>query len=189
MEQPHGQQGPVRPQVLIASLFAYILFAAYLSWPHWSDWTWSERTLPLCWSMGALGVFLLSRRWIRSWIGAFLSGTLYSFGPLALYTAHFHEAGACIVAIIPWLLCPWAFSYLLVSRKRAWLWHAVNAVLFAIPFLFVAVLFRIPLHRLPPRARRARWAPVEPRPGAPGRDGPLADRRRSRRRRNHNRWA
>jgi len=97
----------------------------------------------VCWCVGATGGFLLGRRWIRSLIGAFFSGGLYSFGPLALYTTQYHEAGACIVAVIPWLLCPWAYSHLLVSAGKPLLKWCVSGLLFALPFAFVAVLFRI----------------------------------------------
>ncbi len=136
-------QSQSRPEGVVQALVVYILFAAHLSWPHWLAWTWSERTLPVCWCAGAVGAFLLSRRWIRDWTGALFSGGLYSFGPLALYIAHFHEAGACIVAVIPWLLCPWAYSFLLMGRKRTWLKRVADVGLFALPFAFVAVLFRI----------------------------------------------
>lgn len=143
MERIDIQQRLIHSGVLVWALLVYILFATYLSWPHWSAWQGSQKVLPVCWCVGAVGVFQLSRRWIRSWIGALFSGALYSFGPLALYTAQFHEAGACIVAVIPWLLCPWAYSYLLVSRKKTWLMRGVNCGLFVLPFVFVAVLFRI----------------------------------------------
>ena len=143
MGQLDSQPRQTRPEAVAFALFMYILFAAYLSWPHWPGWPGFRRALPLCWCVGATGVFLLSRRWMRSWIGAFFSGGLYSFGPLALYTAQFHETGACIVAVIPWLLCPWAYSHLLVNRKHAWLTRGVNVGLFMLPFMFVAVLFRI----------------------------------------------
>ncbi|MCP4450084.1 MAG: hypothetical protein GY809_01375, partial [Planctomycetes bacterium] len=142
MGQSDSPQRPARPEGVVWALVVYILFAAYLSWPHWSDWTWSERTVPVCWCVGAVGVFLLSRRWIRVWIAALFSGGLYSFGPLALYTAQFHEAGACIVAVLPWLLCPWAYSFLLVRPQKTWLRRGVEFGLFALPFAFVAVLFR-----------------------------------------------
>ncbi len=143
MGQSDSPQSQARPEGVVRALVVYILFAVYLSWPHWPAWTWSERTLPVCWCVGAVGAFLLSRRWIRAWTGALFSGGLYSFGPLALYIAHFHEAGACIVAIIPWLLCPWAYSFLLMGRKKTWLKRGVDVALFALPFAFVAVLFRI----------------------------------------------
>jgi hypothetical protein len=138
-----SQRRSIRSQVVIPALLVYIAFSVYLSWPHWSGWQGSQKVLPLCWCVGAVGVFQLSRRWTRSWIGALFSGGLYSFGPLALYTAQFHEAGACIVAVIPWLLCPWAYSHLVVSRKKAWLSRGASIGFFIVPFVFVAVLFRI----------------------------------------------
>jgi len=128
---------------VLGALLVYILFAIYLSWPHWSGWKWSQRVLPLCWCVGAVGAFMVSRRWVCSLIGAFFSGALYSFGPLALYTTQFHEAGACIVAVIPWLLCPFAYSNLLVNPKKGWISRGVKVGLFVLPLVFVAVLFRI----------------------------------------------
>ncbi len=138
-----GSQQAGRQAAVLGALYVYTLFAIYLSWPHWPGWDWSQRILPVCWCVGAMGVFLVSRRWICSLVGAFFSGALYSFGPLALYTTQFHEAGACIVAVIPWLLCPWAYAHLLVSPKKRWVSRGVKAVLFVLPLVFVAVLFRI----------------------------------------------
>ncbi|MCF7974364.1 MAG: hypothetical protein K9N55_11155 [Phycisphaerae bacterium] len=145
MGQSDSQQGGRHTAGMALSLSVYILFSMYLSWPHWSGWTWSQRILPVSWCVGACGTFLLSRRWIRSLVGAFFSGAMYSFGPLALYIARFHEArvNLVIVALIPWLLCPWAYSHLLVSRRRTWLKQGIGCGLFVLPFVFVAALFRI----------------------------------------------
>lgn len=143
MSQTGQQTGIARNKGLAGALVGYAVFAAYLSWPHWGSWSLSERTLPVCWCIGAVGAYFLSRRWIRSVVGGFFSGALYSFGPLALYTTRFHETGACIVAVVPWLFCAWAYTHWLVSRKRLWTRRIVGGGLFALPFVFVAVLFRI----------------------------------------------
>jgi hypothetical protein len=84
---------------------------------------------------GAVGCFVLSRRWTRSFFGSFFAGAIYAFGPFMLGQAGYHPAASVLAASIPWFFLP------------AGLWprgklRALRAVLSLLPFAAVIVFFQ-----------------------------------------------
>ena len=58
---------------------------------------------------GALGCFVLSRRWVSSFVGSLFAGAIYGFGPFALSFAAYHPFAGLPMAAVPWLFCQAAF--------------------------------------------------------------------------------
>jgi len=112
----------------------YTAFAVYLYRPHFptfSTWQW---LLPANAVAAAVGSFILSRRWVMGFLGSFLAGTVYGFGPYLLALGKFHPIAGVLAATIPWLFLPAAF----LGRQR----HLAVKVLFAIlPFAVVVLFF------------------------------------------------
>ena len=78
----------------------------------------------------------MSRRWVSDFLGSFLSGAVYGFGPFLLSFAVFHPTAGLIVAIMPWLFLPAAFW---ARGDRKWLaWPLTILPFFAVPIFFKA---------------------------------------------------
>jgi hypothetical protein len=86
--------------------------------------------------LGALGCFLLSRRWVGTFWGSLFAGAVYGFGPFVLGFAKFHPAGGLLAAGMPWFFCPAAFW-----NKIKWRW--VSVPLLALPFLAILLFFQV----------------------------------------------
>ncbi|MFC1763085.1 hypothetical protein ACFL6U_13515 [Planctomycetota bacterium] len=98
------------------ALLAYTALAAYLLIPYHTQWQRWDYLMPINLIGGALGVLLLSRRWVRTWTASFISGLVYGFGPFAFYLMRFHPTAGSLIAGLPWLFCPAAFFQM---RHRA----------------------------------------------------------------------
>ena len=115
-----------------AVLFA--MFAVYLYWPHFSTFNGWEWLLPVSAWIGALGGYILSRRWVAGFTGSLLAGLVYGFGPFLLGLAKFHPAASLLAAGVPWLFVPAA----VLERKRGkWL----SLPLWLLPFVVIALFF------------------------------------------------
>jgi hypothetical protein len=95
-------------RILLASL-VYIIFAAYLFWPHLKKSGREDYIFIFSASAASVGSLLLSRRWIGGFIGSFFAGALYGFGPFMLGLSRFHPSASLLVAVIPWSLLPAAY--------------------------------------------------------------------------------
>jgi hypothetical protein len=89
--------------------------------------------------LAALGCFILSRRWVASFIGSLFAGAIYGFGPLGLWLSGYHPTVSLLAAAIPWLLCPAA-----LCSKRKWRW--TGAPLSALPFIAIVLAFQVAAH-------------------------------------------
>lgn len=56
--------------------------------------------------LAACGVYVLSRRWLSSWLASLCAGAAYGFGPYGLSFLKLHPAAGMIVAATPWLFLP-----------------------------------------------------------------------------------
>lgn len=90
-------------------------------------------------AVGAMGVFLLSRRWLAGWLPGALAGLLYGFGPFGLSFLGFHPITGITFAAVPWLLLP--ATYWQRGRPPTTYRFAVRAVLSALPFAFIIAFF------------------------------------------------
>lgn len=136
-----GARPSIRPPRSVLSCVAgaaviYLAFAIYLYRPYvgsFQTWQW---LLPASILAGALGCFVLSRRWVAGFTGSLLAGAVYGFGPYMLGLARYHPTVGLLAAGIPWLFAPAA----LWGRRR----HAfVRATLSLLPFLGVVLFFRV----------------------------------------------
>lgn len=124
---------------LIWLIFAAALyggFAVHLYRPYFGAFTLWQWLLPVSACLGAVGCFVLSRRWVVGFSGSFLAGLVYGFGPFLLSLARFHESASLLAAGIPWLFLPAAF----IGRKRG---GGVTFLLLLLPFVAVVLFFRI----------------------------------------------
>lgn len=123
--------------VLAAVIYAG--FTAALYWwrfERFERWQW---LLPVNVCCGAMGCYVVSRRWVSSFTGSFFAGAIYGFGPFMLGLMKFHSTAGFLAACVPWLFCPAVFGH-----KTRW---RRNSSLFAIlPFLAILLYFQLSIH-------------------------------------------
>ncbi len=144
-----------KPHSVIKSLAAtaiYAAFAIYLYQPALGERTTSrwEYLFLINAPLAAMGCYVLSRRWMSSFLGSFFAGAIYGFGPFMLGLARFHPTAGFLAATVPWLFCPAAF----IPRQK---WRLVEILLSLLPYLTIVVFFQVSLHyrlfAVPARAR------------------------------------
>jgi hypothetical protein len=132
-------------EFIIAAVI-YSAFAIYLYQPYLKGLALERLALPLNASLASLGCYLLSRRWIASFPGAFFAGIVYGFGPFSLGLASYQATAGLIFAAVPWLFCPAAFWQNLFNTRhnQRRFWHLlITAGLSMLPFLTIILLFSI----------------------------------------------
>lgn len=120
----------------IIAVVIYSVFMVWLYLPYLDDFNRWQYLLIINSLLGALGGYILSRRWVAGFVGSFFAGCVYGFGPFLLSLAKFHPSAGFLVALIPWLFCPAAFV-----PKRKWRWLQVP--LSVIPFLAIVLFFKV----------------------------------------------
>jgi len=134
-----GHKSKIRFVKFAAATGIYAGFALCLYLPHFKKFEPLRYLVVVNIYLAALGCFVLSRRWVASFVGSFFAGALYGFGPFGLWLSGYHPTVGFLAASIPWLFCPSAhFS------KRKWQW--VCAPLSALPFLAILLAFQISAH-------------------------------------------
>lgn len=114
----------------------YAGFAVYLYHPYFGVFKRLDYLLLANAWLGAIGCFILSRRWVSCFFSSLFAGAVYGFGPFMLSLAKFHPTAGLIAAVIPWLFFPAAFG----ARLR---WKWLSWPLSAIPFLAIVAFFQI----------------------------------------------
>lgn len=94
----------------------YLIWAYDLFGGHGSDFSGWDYGYPVNVIAGALGVWSLASRWVRSVPGRWVAGAVYGFGPYALYLMRFHPLAGTLLAVVPWLFCP-IFHFDRVTRR------------------------------------------------------------------------
>jgi hypothetical protein len=89
--------------------------------------------------LGALGCFVLSRRWVGSFVCSFFAGAVYGFGPFMLSFGKYHSTAGFLLASIPWLFCPAVFA-----ARGKWRWMALP--LATLPFIAIVLFFQLSVH-------------------------------------------
>lgn len=121
---------------LILATAVYVAFAVHLYYPYFGTFTPWQWLLPASVCLGAVGCFVLSRRWVIGFSGSFVAGLVYGFGPFLLSLARFHETTMLLAAGIPWLFLPAAF----VGRKHG---GVATFLLSLLPFAAIVLFFRV----------------------------------------------
>ncbi len=145
MNASTSEQSEIRnlqPAILwpVAAAAFYVVFAAYLYYPHLGQlagWQW---LFPVNTCVAALGGYLLSRRWVAGFTGSLLAGVLYGFAPFTLGLARFHPMAGLLVASVPWLFLPAAF---LERTRGKWLANSLFVLPFVVILLFSYLLAHV----------------------------------------------
>jgi len=114
----------------------YIFFCSYLFYPHFETFDRVKYLIPLNCVAGALGGYILSKRWVAGFGGRFFAGAVYGFGPFMLFLAKFHPTAGSFAAIVPWLFFPAVFG---PKGKLHW----ITVPLAVLPFVVIAAFFRL----------------------------------------------
>ncbi len=144
---------PPLSQLFIAGII-YAAFAAWLFYPHLSRFAGTQRILLIIPVVSAIGVFLLSTRYVNSFVACFISGIVYGFGSFAsaFYTGY-HFSAALIYACLPWTFIPAVFLYKLAKAGNKTT-NFLAAVFSLLPFIFVFAVYFIAaksyLYPIPP---------------------------------------
>ncbi|MBN2272516.1 MAG: hypothetical protein JXN61_18025 [Sedimentisphaerales bacterium] len=123
----------------VAAGLVFAGFAASLFWWRLEGLKRWELLLPVNSCTAALGCYVLSRRWVSSFLGSLFAGAIYGFGPFMLGLGKFHPTAGFLAASIPWLLCPAAFG-----GKTKWRRNAGLLVIF--PFAAIVLFFEASAH-------------------------------------------
>ncbi len=124
---------------LSTAAIIYMAFAIYLYQPYLKSFERFQYLYLFNVCIASIGSFVLSRRWITGFSGSFFAGALYGFGPFILGLEKFHPTVGLLVASVPWLFCPAAFS---LKDK----WKSLSVLLAALPFIVIVLFFQISSH-------------------------------------------
>ncbi len=116
---------------MVYAVFSFYLFKPYLT--AFERWDYLLAISPVA---GALGCYILSRRWLISLAGSFFAGALYGFGPFLLGMMRFHPTAGLLAGAIPWCFFP-AVRY--TRNKRS----PLGAVLALGPVVVVFAFFQL----------------------------------------------
>lgn len=121
---------------LVYGLLGIVLFEGTLVPARWLTY------VPIAASVfGALGTFVLTRRWIVSWPASLLAGAAYGFGPFALGFVGFHPLAGLVPAAVPWLFCPAALWH--AERRKSLMDQIGTCLLAMLPFAVIVAFFQL----------------------------------------------
>lgn len=130
---------------LFPTVICYIVFTAYLYRPYLAGFDLIKYAVPLNSAVGAVGCFVLSRRWVKSPVASFFAGLVYGYSPYVLSFGAYHALAGVTAAVLPWLFYPAAFWPRRLQKgteHSAWL-TLLAVVLCMMPFVIVAMAFWI----------------------------------------------
>ncbi|MFA5292603.1 MAG: hypothetical protein WC496_06155 [Phycisphaerae bacterium] len=122
------------------AVIIYIIFAAWLFYPHLQKLSAIQRLFPLEAIVAAAGVFILCRRWVLSFFASLIGGAIFGFGIFACSFFCYHPFAGLVYAVLPWTFVPAVFFYQwtkLDSRNTA----ILSGLLSLLPFLFILLAY------------------------------------------------
>lgn len=140
---------------IILFVFAVIIYAAFSGWLFWSiltKFTNAQKAFLVIPTIAAAGTFLLSRRYVNSFVACFIAGLIYGFGAFASAFFCYHPAAGLIYACLPWVFIPAVFLNKWIQTNDKVL-NLLSAILSLLPFIFIIATFSIaaaPRYRLIP---------------------------------------
>jgi len=128
-----------RRLAVLATAMCYAGWALMLFAPHRASLCSIKILFAVAGPLAAMGVFLLSRRWLSGWMPSAAAGLVYGFGPFGASFLGFHPVAGLTFAAAPWLLLPSVYwnGGLPPGAGRL----AVRAALCGLPFLFIIGFF------------------------------------------------
>ena len=130
---PNSQSDLLR---IAGAAVVYVAFLVYLYRPYFGGFQTWQWLMPINVFVGALGCFVVSRRWISGFSGSLLAGAVYGFGPFMLGLMRYHPTVGFLAACVPWLFVPAAFW----ARRRS---RFVGFLSCLLPFAGVVLFFRL----------------------------------------------
>lgn len=126
--------------LFFAAAVIYAAFAAWLFQPHLGKFAGLHKIFLITPLVSASGVFLLSRRYVNSFVASFFAGIIYGFGSFASAFYCFHLFAFLVYAFLPWAFIPAVFLYTLLKTgpKSA---NLLAAGLSLLPFVFVSAAY------------------------------------------------
>jgi hypothetical protein len=128
----------------------YICFCIYLYHPYFSRFERAEFLFGLNSLLGALGCYVLSKRWVKSFSASVLGAAIYGFGPYFLGLALYHSAVGFVAAMVPWLLLPAVYG---PRGKLKWIRGPLSLSAFLVIFLSIKGFEYLHLFALPVQLR------------------------------------
>lgn len=139
----HNKARNAKYTKLAAAGGIYAAFALYLFEPYLHNFDTLQYLLPLSVCLSSMGGYVLSRRWVSTFVGSFFAGAVYGFGPFLLSLARFHPTAGVLAASIPWLFCPAAFIAIRPTGRAAKAKRWFASFLSVLPFLAIILFFRV----------------------------------------------
>lgn len=130
-----------------AAVFVLLALAVFLYQPHWFELGGLKLLYPLNSIIGAIGCYMLTRRWMSSLAGSLLAGMIYGFSPFALSFAAYHPLAGLLYAAVPWLFCPAVYFQTVPSRN--FLKPLLTALLAFSPFVIIIAVCWTSAHLFP----------------------------------------
>jgi hypothetical protein len=134
----------IRLLLPVAAVILLLAFAGYLYRPHWFGLGGIKLLWPLNSVLAAVGCFVLTRRWISSFVASLLAGVIYGFGPFGLSFVSYHPLAGLSYVAVPWLLCP--AVYYQSGQTSRMLKTLITSLLSLLPFAAIAGLFWLAAH-------------------------------------------
>ena len=126
---------------ILAAGCIYIVFAIVVYKPHIAEFQKVDFLFIVSAAIGSLGCFVLSRRWVSSFLASLFAGAIYGFCPFSLSFSAYHSFGTFPIASIPWLFCIAAFIGQHTIHKKNLLEITGIIVLTLLPFAAIAFYF------------------------------------------------
>ncbi|MBW8016548.1 MAG: hypothetical protein FVQ82_10195 [Planctomycetes bacterium] len=123
----------------IAAALIFFLLSLYMYLPYLENFSRVEYFFIIIPPIGALGCFLLSTCYVKTFSASILAGAIYAFCPLTLAFSAYHRFAGIPAAIIPWLFIPAAF--IMPSKKLLAFPNAAKAVLAILAGLVIPLFF------------------------------------------------
>src|SRR4030042_5896405 len=100
-----------RPPVIffVLAVAIYAAFTAWLFWAHLDKIAGIQRLYLVTPILAAAGTFLVSGRYVNSFVASFIAGLIYGFGAFASAFLCYHPLAGLIYACLPWTFVPAAF--------------------------------------------------------------------------------
>lgn len=141
--------------LFLTAVVIYAAFAGWLFYPYLSQLAGPKKILLITPVISAAGAFILSRRYVNSFVASFFAGTIYGFGSFAsAFYSGYHPAAALIYACLPWTFVPAVFLYKLAGASDKTI-NFLAAVLSLLPFIFVSAAYFLAakhyLYPIPPQ--------------------------------------
>lgn len=132
----------MRKSKVLISAIVYLALGIGLFYPNLKSFKTIQYLIIFNSAAGALGCFILSRRWMSTYPASLFAGAVYGFSPFALGFAAYHPIGGSGLAILPWLFLPAAFFDRFFGPYRQTLPRTLAAAVLAIaPFIVIGAFF------------------------------------------------